>query len=430
MPRNTDRSRAIFAEARRYLPGGVDSPVRSFRGVGGDPIVVASAEGSRITDADGNVYIDYCGSWGPLILGHAREEVVEAVAQAATRGTTYGIATEAEVELARLVCECLPAVDMVRFVNSGTEATMSALRLARAFTGRDRILKFEGCYHGHADGLLVQAGSGVATLALPDSPGVPKAYAELTLVAPYNDLAALDEVFGRHGAGLAAVIIEPVAANMGVVPPAPGYLERLRELCSETGTLLIFDEVVTGFRVGLSGYQGLCGVMPDLTCLGKIIGGGLPVGAYGGRREIMEMVAPSGPVYQAGTLSGNPLAMAAGIATVGILRRPGFYPALEANAQRLQAGLEAAAARAEVSLRVSRVASMMTPFFSETAVTDYDSAKRADTARFAAFFHAMLDRGVYLPPSQFEASFVSAAHTDEDIDATISAAEEAFRAIA
>ncbi|HEY7269893.1 MAG TPA: glutamate-1-semialdehyde 2,1-aminomutase [Dehalococcoidia bacterium] len=430
MPRNTDRSRAIFAEARRYLPGGVDSPVRSFRGVGGDPIVVASAEGARITDADGNVYIDYCGSWGPLILGHAREEVVEAVAQAATRGTTYGIATEAEVELARLVCECLPAVDMVRFVNSGTEATMSALRLARAFTGRDRILKFEGCYHGHADGLLVQAGSGVATLALPDSPGVPKAYAELTLVAPYNDLAALDEVFGRHGAGLAAVIIEPVAANMGVVPPAPGYLERLRELCSETGTLLIFDEVVTGFRVGLSGYQGLCGVMPDLTCLGKIIGGGLPVGAYGGRREIMEMVAPSGPVYQAGTLSGNPLAMAAGIATVGILRRPGFYPALEANAQRLQAGLEAAAARAEVSLRVSRVASMMTPFFSETAVTDYDSAKRADTARFAAFFHAMLDRGVYLPPSQFEASFVSAAHTDEDIDATISAAEEAFRAIA
>ncbi len=426
MSRPTDRSRAIFEQARRYLPGGVDSPVRSFRGVGGDPIVVASAAGARIRDVDGNEYIDYCGSWGPLILGHAHPEVVEAVREAAGRGTTYGIATEAELTLARLVCECVPSIEMVRFVSSGTEATMSALRLARAFTGRDQILKFDGCYHGHSDGLLVQAGSGVATLSLPDSPGVPRAFAELTLVSPYNDLAALEAVFGRNGRGLAAVIVEPVAANMGVVPPAAGFLERLRDLCSENGTLLVFDEVMTGFRVGLGGYQALSGVRPDLTCLGKIIGGGLPVGAYGGRREIMEMVAPSGPVYQAGTLSGNPLAMAAGIATLGLLKRQGLYEELEAKAARLQAGLEAAARQAEVDLRVNRVASMMTPFFTVDEVTDYESARRSDTARFAAFFHAMLERGVYLPPSQFEASFVSTAHSIEDIDATVEAARAAL----
>jgi glutamate-1-semialdehyde 2,1-aminomutase len=429
MPRPSARSRAIFDEARRYLPGGVDSPVRSFRGVGGDPIVVASAAGSRITDADGNEYVDYCGSWGPLILGHADPEVVEAVQRAAAKGTTYGIATEAELDLARLVCESMPAVEMLRFVNSGTEATMSALRLARAFTGRDKVLKFEGCYHGHADGLLVQAGSGVATLSLPDSPGVPKAYAELTLVAPYNDVAALDDVFGHHGGGIAAVIIEPIAANMGVVPPVTGFLERLRELCSETGTLLIFDEVVTGFRVGLGGYQGLSGIAPDLTCLGKVIGGGLPVGAYGGRRDIMELVAPSGPVYQAGTLSGNPLAMAAGIATLTALRRPGFYEALDAKARRLEAGLLRAASHSEVPLRLNRFASMMTAFFCASPVANYAGARRADTARFAAFFHAMLDRGVYLPPSQFEAAFVSAAHSDADIDATVAAAEESLAAI-
>jgi glutamate-1-semialdehyde 2,1-aminomutase len=422
------RSRAIFEEARRYLPGGVDSPVRSFRGVGGDPIVVASGAGAKITDVDGNEYIDFCGSWGPLVLGHAAPSVVEAVQKAAAQGTTYGIATEAELELARLVCEALPSVDMVRFVNSGTEATMSALRLARAYTGRDRILKFDGCYHGHADGLLVQAGSGVATLSLPDSPGVPAAFASLTLVAPYNSIEGIQQVFARIGETIAAVIVEPVAANMGVVPPAPGFLEALRQACTRSGALLIFDEVVTGFRVGYGGYQGLSGVMPDLTCLGKIVGGGLPVGAYGGRREIMERVAPSGPVYQAGTLSGNPLAMAAGIATLTQLQTPGFYRVLESRAARFQLELEEAAQKAEIPLRVNRVASMMTAFFTDGPVSDYESARHSDTSRFGAFFHAMLESGVYLPPSQFEAWFVSSAHTEGDIDWAVAAAEEAMRA--
>ncbi|MPZ48935.1 MAG: glutamate-1-semialdehyde 2,1-aminomutase [Dehalococcoidia bacterium] len=426
MPRKTDRSRAVFAEAQKYLPGGVNSPVRSFRGVGGDPVVIASGSGCRLTDIDGNVYIDYCGSWGPLILGHAAPEVIEAVREAAGRGLSYGAATEAEVELARLVCDSVPSIEMVRFVNSGTEATMSALRLARAFTGRSKIVKFEGCYHGHADGLLVQAGSGVATLSLPDSAGVPPSYAAETLVVPYNDVAALETLFQQRGAEIAAVIVEPVAANMGVVPPAPGFLERLRDLTSNAGSLLVFDEVITGFRVGLGGYQALCGVMPDLTCLGKIVGGGMPVGAYGGRSEIMQMVAPLGPVYQAGTLSGNPLAMAAGLATLRALSDPGFYEALSAKAERLMSGLKAAARQAGTPLQVNRVGSMLTAFFTDGPVTDYASAKRSDTASHARFFHALLDHGVYFPPSQFEAAFISAAHEESDIEATILAFHDAF----
>ena len=426
MSRKTDRSRAIFGEAQRYLPGGVNSPVRSFRGVGGDPVVVASASGSRIVDADGNEYIDYCGSWGPLILGHAQADVVAAVQKAATRGLTYGAATEAEVELARLVCKHVPSIELVRFVSSGTEATMSAIRVARGFTGRSKIVKFEGCYHGHADGLLVQAGSGVATLSLPDSAGVPPSYAAETLVSPYNDIEALGALFERWGDEIAAVIVEPGAANMGVVPPAPGFLEMLRTYCSDNGALLIFDEVITGFRVGPGGYQAYSGVMPDLTCLGKVVGGGMPVGAYGGRREVMQQVAPLGPVYQAGTLSGNPLAMAAGTATLECLLEPGFYDSLEAKAARLATGIEASIAKREVRASLSRVGSMMTLFFSGETPYDYAEARKSDAERYARFFHALLDGGVYFPPSQFEAAFVSAAHTDRDIDMTIAAIDAAL----
>ncbi len=428
MSRVTARSHAIFEEAQRYLPGGVNSPVRSFRGVGGDPVVVASGAGPRITDVDGNAYIDYCGSWGPLVLGHAHAAVVEAVSSAASRGLTFGAATEAELELARLVCEAVPSIEMVRCVSSGTEATMSALRLARAFTGRSKIVKFEGCYHGHADGLLVQAGSGVATLSLPDSAGVPPSYAAETLVAPYNDVAAIDALFEQRRDEIAAVIVEPVAANMGVVPPAPGFLQHLRDLCTASGALLIFDEVITGFRVGLGGYQASCGVLPDITCLGKVIGGGMPVGAYGGRRDIMQLIAPLGPVYQAGTLSGNPLAMAAGLATLRELSRPGVYEALEAKGARLEAGLRAALNRHEVPAQVNRVGSLMTLFFTDAPVTDYASARKCDTERYARFFHALLDAGVYFPPSQFEAAFVSLAHSDADIDATIDAVDAALSA--
>ncbi len=429
-PRKSERSRAAFAAAEQLLPGGVNSPVRSFLGVGGDPIFAASGSGSKLTDVDGNIYIDYCGSWGPLILGHAHPEVVEAVTRAAQSGLSFGLATEAEVEVARLVTKNLPSIEMVRFVNSGTEATMSALRVARAFTDRSKIVKFEGCYHGHADGLLVQAGSGVATLALPDSAGVPAGYAAETLVCPYNDLTSLRHLFELHGADIAAVIVEPVAANMGVVPPAPGFLQGLREICSDAGSLLIFDEVITGFRMGLGGYQAIAGVTPDLTCLGKIIGGGMPVGAYGGRREVMELVAPLGPVYQAGTLSGNPLATAAGIATLKAISAPGFYEELDAKARRLTDGLRLAAEAAGVSVQLNRVGSAFTVFFSETPVSDYASARRADTARHARFFHALLDAGVYFPPSQFEAVIVSAAHSDADLDATIAAATAAFSVVA
>ncbi len=427
--RKRQRSQEVFEQAQRYLPGGVNSPVRSFRGVGGEPVVMASGSGARVRDIDGNQYIDYCGSWGPLILGHAHPVVVEAANQAAARGLTFGAPIEAEVELARLVCEHLPSIEKVRFVSSGTEATMSALRLARAFTGRSKVVKFEGCYHGHADGLLVQAGSGVATLSLPDSAGVPASYASETLVVPFNDGDATTATFAAYGDEIAAVIVEPVAANMGVVPPAEGFLQHLRALCDAAGTLLIFDEVITGFRVGLGGYQALCGVTPDLTCLGKVVGGGLPVGAYGGRAQVMDLVAPLGPVYQAGTLSGNPLAMAAGLATLKELAKAGVYESLDAMTNQLAEGITAAAERHGVACRVNRIGSMLTTFFCDAAVTDYASAQGADRQRYAGLFHALLDAEVYLPPSQFEACFVSTAHSAEDIDLTTQAFDRIFAAL-
>ena len=408
------------------MPGGVNSPVRAFRAVGGDPVFIASGKGSRITDVDGASYIDYVGSWGPLIVGHCHPEVMDALEKTLSTGTSFGASTAGEVELADAVHQAFPSVERVRLVNSGTEATLSALRVARAATGREKILKFEGCYHGHADSLLVKAGSGVATLGLPDSPGVPRALAELTLTAPYNDLGALEEMFRVHRNELAAAIAEPVAGNMGCVPPLPGFLERLRDLTAEQGAVLIFDEVMTGFRVGYGGAQQRYGIRPDLTTLGKIIGGGLPVGAYGGKAALMDLVAPAGPVYQAGTLSGNPLAVAAGIKTLELLRRPGFYERLSAVSEELTAGLASEAARAGVVLTLNRVGSMFTAFFSPGPVTDYASARKSDTAAFARFFRTLLDRGVYFPPSQFEAAFVSAAHTAEDVALTLDAARRAF----
>jgi len=412
-------SHTLFQEAQQLLPGGVNSPVRAFRGVGGEPIFIDSARGPYLFDVDGNRYLDYVQSWGPMILGHAHPSVVEAVIQASKRGFSFGAPTEAESELAKLVIASMPSIEMVRFVNSGTEATMSALRLARAFTGRHKIIKFSGCYHGHADMLLVQAGSGVATMGLPDSPGVPPEATGNTLIAPYNDIEAVETLFQTYPAEIAAVIVEPVAANMGLVLPQPGFLEHLRSITQACSSLLIFDEVMTGFRVAPGGMQERMRISPDLTCLGKIIGGGLPVGAYGGRREIMEQVAPLGAMYQAGTLSGNPLAMAAGIATLTEMRKPGQYEELERKSQMLGDGLEGVINETGMELQFARIGAMFCLYFTGKPVTDYASAKSSDTASYAQYFWNMLARGIYLPPSQFEACFISLALDDEMIEETI-----------
>jgi glutamate-1-semialdehyde 2,1-aminomutase len=408
------------------IPGGVNSPVRAFRAVGGEPIFISSGNGSRLTSVDGETFIDYVMSWGPLILGHCHPEVTEEIIRAAKSGATFGAATEPEVEMAERIRQAFPSVERVRLVNSGTEAVLCALRVARAATGREKILKFEGCYHGHSDSLLVKAGSGVATLGLPDSPGVPKVLAQLTLTAPYNDVAAVEQAFDSHASDLAAVIVEPIAGNMGCVPPEAGFLKRLRDLTAQHGTVLIFDEVITGFRVAYGGAQELFGIAADITTLGKIIGGGLPVGAYGGKAELMELVAPAGPVYQAGTLSGNPLAVAAGLKTLEVIRRPGFYQRIDAQAQQLAQGLSGMAVKADVPLQLNRVGSMLTPFFASAPVKDYATARQANTAAFARFFRSMLSEGVYLPPSQFESAFVSAAHTEQDIEKTVEASGKAF----
>ena len=425
----TTRSAELFEGAKKLIPGGVNSPVRAYGGVGGTPRFIERGEGAYLYDVDGNRYIDYVLSWGPLILGHTHPSVVKSITEQAARGTSFGAPTELETELAQLVVSALPSVEMVRFVSSGTEATMSALRLARAYTGRPRIVKFDGCYHGHADALLVQAGSGVATLGLPDSPGVPPGATMDTLSAPYNDLAAVQALFEAHEGQIAAVIVEPVAGNMGLVLPQPGFLEGLWRLTREHGALLIFDEVMTGFRVAYGGAQALYNVTPDLTCLGKVIGGGLPVAAYGGSDEIMQHVAPAGPMYQAGTLSGNPLAMAAGIATLRQLQSPGTYEQLSETSKTLASGIETAAKEAGVALRATSVGSMWGFFFSEQAVTDYESAKGSDRGLYARFFHGMLWRGVYLAPSQFEAAFVSTEHGAEVVESTLQSARDTLRGL-
>jgi len=411
-------SEKLFARAQKHIPGGVNSPVRAFRGVGGAPLFIARGKGSRIYDVDGNQYIDYIGSWGPLLLGHAHPEILSAVSEALASGTSFGAPTEREIELAELIAQLVPSIEMVRLVNSGTEATMSAIRVARGFTGRDLIVKFEGCYHGHVDSLLVKAGSGVATLGLPDSPGVPKSFSDTTVALPFNSPEALDEAFRTHGDRIAAAIVEPVVGNMGCVPPAPGFLKKLRDVTSQHGALLILDEVMTGFRVALGGAQQLYGIRPDLTTLGKVIGGGLPIGAYGGRADIMSRVAPAGPIYQAGTLSGNPLAVAAGLA---MLRHLEAHPE---TYQQLDAHTATVCAAAPKGTTVNRVGAMFTIFFTGTPVTDYASAKKSDTKRFADFHRHLLEHGIYFPPSQFEAAFLSAAHTGQDIAATAAAIRE------
>jgi glutamate-1-semialdehyde 2,1-aminomutase len=427
MGRKTEQSRKLQKRAEQFIPGGVNSPVRAFRAVGGDPPYIVRGEGSRIWDADGNEYVDYIGSWGPLILGHAAPAVVEAVISAARKGTSFGASTPAEADLAELVIAAFPHMQKVRFVSSGTEATMSAIRLARAYTKRKYIVKFEGCYHGHADALLVKAGSGVATLGIPGSAGVPEEFTNFTLALPYNDICALDQAFEKFKHQIACVIVEPVVGNMGCVPPARGYLEALRAITSHDKALLIFDEVMTGFRVAYGGAQELYAIQPDLTTMGKIIGGGLPVGAYGGPSEIMDLVAPLGPVYQAGTLSGNPLAMAAGYATLSYLREhEDVYAKLDKLAAEVVARVAAAAKDGGITMCHNRVGSMFTWFFAAGPVTDWTSAAKSDTEAFGRFFRAMLENGIYLPPSQYEAAFMSAAHTEGDVRQTIAAAKQAF----
>jgi glutamate-1-semialdehyde 2,1-aminomutase len=426
-----DRSTELLKRARTVIPGGVNSPVRAFRAVGGSPLFIARAEGSSIWDVDGNRYLDFVGSWGPMILGHAYPAVVEAAKTAIERGSSFGAPTEGEVRLAELITRRVPSVNRVRLVSSGTEATMSAIRVARAFTKRDAILKFEGCYHGHADYLLVKAGSGVATFGLPDSPGVPADFAKHTLTLPFNDLAKVRELFATRGHEIAAVITEPVVGNMGLVPPLPGFLEGLREITQAHGALLIFDEVMTGFRVSPTGAEGLFGITPDLACFGKIIGGGMPMGAYGGRADIMDLIAPEGPVYQAGTLSGNPCAVAAGLATLEHLAAPGTYEQLEATCKRFADGLESALADTKTTGRLQRCGSMFTLFFNDgRPVNSFDDAKACDHDKFRRFFRGMLERGIYLPPSGYEAAFVSLAHSHEDLDRTVEAARSVLAELA
>ncbi len=427
--KSLEKSKKLFKEAQQFIPGGVNSPVRAFRSVGGTPLFFHHGQGSRIYDVDGNEYIDYVGSWGPLILGYSHPRVVAAIQEEAARATSFGAPTELEVELARLIVEMVPSVEMVRLVNSGTEATMSAVRLARGFTGRNKIIKFVGCYHGHGDSFLVQAGSGATTLGIPNSPGVTRGTIADTLLAEFNHLDSVEQLIAEQGEAIAAVIVEPVAGNMGVIPPEPGFLEGLRRLTRENGILLIFDEVMTGFRVARGGAQERFGIDPDLTTLGKVIGGGLPVGAYGGKKEIMEQVAPAGPVYQAGTLSGNPLAVRAGLETLRLINSDQFYRDLEEKARFLEEGLREVLTRLDLPLYLTRVGSMSCLFFTDRKVIDYQTALTADTEKFGRYFHRMLEEGIYLAPSQFEAAFISAAHSEEDLQRTIEASERSLRKV-
>jgi glutamate-1-semialdehyde 2,1-aminomutase len=420
----------LFSDAKRFIPGGVNSPVRSFSGVGGTPVFIDHASGAYIFDSSGNRYIDYVGSWGPMILGHAHPKVIAAVKSAAEKGLSFGAPTEIETRMAQRVCELIPSIDLIRMVSSGTEATMSAIRLARGYTGRDKIVKFEGCYHGHADSLLVKAGSGALTFGVPSSPGVSAAVAENTITLTYNDSDAVEQLFAEMGNQIACIIVEPVAGNMNCIPPVPGFLETLRRVCDRYNSVLIFDEVMTGFRVGLQGAQGLYNITPDLTTLGKIIGGGMPVGAFGGQRKIMEYLAPLGPVYQAGTLSGNPVAMAAGLTTLDLIAEPGFYEAITAKTEKLTTGLKDRARQAGIALTTNSVGGMFGLFFSEEQqISRFDQVMQCDQNRFKRFFHAMLEQGVYLAPSAFEAGFVSAAHSESDLNKTLDTAEAIFKTL-